>query len=983
MKAETKSVSHVILRDNILEQIKHAELYSTFRKTINNAVENCFNAKWIGFSYNGAKGYWNKETQVAVPVQSSYGSLASQYFDINSSKIGETNVKKLFGLQSECPFEIMSGIKSSKNYKGKHFIGFNGGSFAVEDEQSVGWHDSDSIDIGTVKISAKDFKEAILTEKYKILTDDTLKQAVSVLKQRSVAEVSEKDIDNLLKIFKTDRKKIEKEVHDKVMKNFVMTPDIAESYIQSLLKCDTVRADIEPYEKKCLTDVNSGHWELWTDDKPKAAEGQVLAKLEQPLRARNPLSDIHDNGLIGIDFGTKSTIVSVQDGQEHTTLLRVGIGKLNKAPEAHHYENPTIMEFINFEKFLRDYKSRNGRPMTSIDDLRVSHAADKDLKSCDNNSFFDSFFYDIKQWCGDDRRTVKLIDQKNKNSERELPPFVSLKKGDFNPLELYAYYLGLYINDMRKGIYLDYVLSFPVTYKLDVKKKILESFKAGLWKSLPEAVQKDEEASKKFRVRMGVSEPEAYAITALQGYGFDPDDENEKYLYSIFDFGGGTTDFDFGIWRGADDTVREEEDKDYVIEHINSEGDKYLGGENLLELLAFEIFKANNDFMRKGKEKISDDDRTETVGFSFTLPPECVKPSGCETTIKNTPSAKRNTKQLMEVLRPFWEGIIGIAENSVKEKKQKSDKETAEKQENSDTIEYKGYIFRNDDMIKNLKENGTVKVSLFDNNGDMQAEQTLYIKKEDAGINVDLIGILEKRIERGVKNFFASVMLMFDSKIVENSGVDEIQIFLAGNSSKSPILKKLFNQYIQQENNKIKGGKSDSTHFHLFPPLGTAEAIAIQKKRCVKINTDITAPTGKTGVAYGLIIGREGGPIRVITQIQADSQSKFMFNIGKARKGRFSMVLDRNEAVYGQWVRFGVASSEDFEIYYTSLPSAGKMPVTDTAIHKIRCRIPAPDTDSDIYIRTVEEAPEDLEYCVAKEKEPDETAEVFRVHLAG
>ena len=65
---------------------------------------------------------------------------------------------------------------------------------------------------------------------------------------------------------------------------------------------------------------------------------------------------------------------------------------------------------------------------------------------------------------------------------------------------------------------------------------------------------------------------------------------------------GGTTDFDFGIWRGINDAVREEEDKDYVIEHINSEGDKYLGGENLLELLAFEIFKANNDFMRTGKQ---------------------------------------------------------------------------------------------------------------------------------------------------------------------------------------------------------------------------------------------------------------------------------------------------------------------------------------------------------------------------------------------
>lgn len=994
MNYETKSVSQVVLRDNILEQIKHAELYKTFREILTPKYEAqetaFFKEKWIAFSLNGKKGYWNKGLQVAVPVQCIYAVLEDTYFEIECAELSEETIVALFDSESNCPNEIMQGIKASQSCQDGHWVGFDGGSFCVETERYANWNDSDSVKVGFVDISEEDFMEAILSEKYEILTDETLKQAVSVLKQRRVSDVSEEDIDRLLDIFKVDRKKITKEVHDKVMKNFVMTPEIAKFYIQSLLECDTVRADLEKYDKKCLTDVNSGHWELWSDGEPKAEEGQVLAQLEQPLRARNPLSDIHDNGLIGIDFGTKSTIVSVQDGQEHTTLLRVGIGKLNKAPEAHHYENPTIMEFINLEKFLRDYAMRNGRPETSIDDIRVSHAADKDLKSCDNNSFFDSFFYDIKQWCGDDRRAVKLIDQKNKNSERELPPFVSLKEGDFNPLELYAYYLGLYINNMIRGVYLDYVISFPVTYKLDVKTKILESFKAGLWKSLPEAVQNDADASKKFRVRMGVSEPEAYAITALQGYGFDPEDKNEKFLYSIFDFGGGTTDFDFGIWRGADDTVREEEDKDYVIEHINSEGDKYLGGENLLELLAFEIFKANNDFMRTGKEKVSDDDQSETVGFSFTLPPECVKPSGCETTIKNTPSAKRNTKQLMEALRPFWEGIIGVdekssANESAKGKKKKSDTEPTEEtpiDTQAETKSYHGYIFRNDEKMKfPIGDDGTITVDLFDNNGELQSGQKLYIQKKDI-ISVDLISILEKRIERGVKNFFASIMLLFDSKIVENSGVDEIQIFLAGNSSKSPILKKLFDQYIQQENAKIEGGKSDTTHFHLFPPLGTAEAIEIQKARGVEINTDITAPTGKTGVAYGLIIGREGGPIRVITQIQADSQSKFRFNIGKARKGKFSMVLDRNEAVYGQWVRFGVASSEDFEIYYTSLPSAGKMSVSDSAVHKIRCRIPLVDPDADIYIRTIEEAPEELEYAVAKEKEPDENTEIFRVHLA-
>lgn len=978
MIQETKSVSHVVLKDDLLESIITKEVRKKLCILIRMRIDSFFMQLWIGFSNDGQKGYWNSKAQCAIPVQPNYHQYKSDYFGFNRIDITEEQVKILFGKGSSCPQEIINGIKASKSYGNKHFVGYINGSFGIEDKSFVGWNDSDSVKVGIVPIRTVDFKALVLKKQF-LIYDKQMKSAIDILNNRTVEDLSNIDIWKLSNIFEINVEIIKNEVAEQIRNNFVLTPEITELYIQRLLECDTIRADLEKYDRKCLTDVNSGHWELWSDVEPKAAEGEMLAELEQPMRARNPMSDIHENGLIGIDFGTKSTIVSVQDGQEHTTLLRVGIGKLNKAPKAYHYENPTIIEFLDLKKFLRDYAGRTGRPETSVDDLRVSHAADRDLKSCDNNSFFDSFFYDIKQWCGDDRRIVRIIDQQKGETEIELPPFVSLKTGDFNPLELYAYYLGLYINNMHEGIYLDYVISFPVTYKLDVKNKILESFRAGLWKSLPETVQNNETASKKFRVRMGVSEPEAYAITALQEYGFDPEDKNEKYLYSIFDFGGGTTDFDFGIWRGADDTVREEEDKDYVIEHLNTEGDKYLGGENLLELLAFEIFKANNEFMRTGKQTVSEDDQTESLGFSFTLPPNCKKPSGCETTIKNTPSAKRNTKQLMEALRPFWEGIIGVADN---DSGSANGLNQTANGNNIEVVEYHGYLFRSSDMIKKLAENGTVTVSLFDNNGEMQSEQTLYVQKQNE-INVDLIHILEDRIERGVKHFFSSVMLLFDNKTVENSGVDEIQIFLAGNSSKSPILKKLFTQYIQQENDKINGERSGKTHFYLFPPLGTEEAIELQKQRGIPINTDITAPTGKTGVAYGLIQGREGGTIRVISRIKADSQSKFMFNIGKARKGKFSMVLDRNEAIYGQWVRFGVASSEDFEIYYTSLPSAGKMPVSDTAIHKIRCRIPAANADTDIYIRTLKEAPEDLEYCcVSKEKEPDETAEVIRVHLA-
>lgn len=984
MSNQTKSVNKVVLRDNVLDNVKHAELYKTFREEIQKKYDELekkyFSAEWIKFGKNNESGYWNKNQETAIPVQKSYGSLEAKYFDIDNKLMSDTVAETLFDKKSNCPNEIMNGIKASRAYDNEHWVGYYGGSFSVDSERHSNWNDNDSIPVGSVSISKKDFKERILCEYYSILTDDTFKKAVAVLKTRKVIEVSESDIDKLLVILNIDRDKITKEVTNKVMNDFVMSKDIIELYTEGLLECDTRRADLEKYDSKILTDVNSGHWDLWSDGEPVAEEGQVLVELESPLRARNPVSDVHQNGLIGIDFGTKSTIVSVRDGHAHTTLLRVGIGKLNSAPKPEHYENPTIMEFINFEKFISDYNSRTGRPETSIEDIRVSHSANNDLKSCERNEFFDSFLYDIKQWCGDSERIIRIIDQQTNTAERTLPVFASLNHDEFNPVELYAYYIGLYINNMHSGIYTDYVLSYPVNYDKDVKNKIRESFEDGLWKSLPETVQNDAEIKKRFRVKMGVSEPAAYAIIALKGYGFDPDDADEKVFYSIFDFGGGTTDFDFGIWRGIDDSVRAERDKDYVIEHINSEGDKYLGGENLLELLAFEVFKANNDFMREGKE--NKDKKEKTVGFSYTLPHGCIKPSGCEMTIKESPSAKRNTKQLMEVLRPFWEGIIAVSDKKDEVEVIEGENTNINAETSNETKSYNGYIFRNDDIVKfPIDDEGFVKVDLFDNDGNIQKEQRLYIKNKSKNIDIDLVKVLEDRIERGVQNFFKALLVSFNSDIAKNSCANEIMIFLAGNSSKSPILKKIFEKYISEKDSEIKDDNCQS-HFKLFPPLGTKEAIEIQKELGLPINTDISAPTGKTGVAYGLIEGRDGGKILVKSDFDAESQTKFRYNIGSERKSRFWMKLDRNEICYGEWVDFCTANEDTFEIYYTSLPAPHKTPIDDPAIHTQRGRIDAADSDADIFIRTVESAPNKLEYCVAgSADEINESTKIYSVCL--
>ena len=72
------------------------------------------------------------------------------------------------------------------------------------------------------------------------------------------------------------------------------------------------------------------------------------------------------------------------------------------------------------------------------------------------------------------------------------------------------------------------------------------------------------------------TEPAAYAICALDEYGF----MREKFLkrslevyYGVFDFGGGTTDFDFGVL-----SLSQTKGYTYRLEHFGGGGDEKLGG---------------------------------------------------------------------------------------------------------------------------------------------------------------------------------------------------------------------------------------------------------------------------------------------------------------------------------------------------------------------------------------------------------------------
>lgn len=758
----------------------------------------------------------------------------------------------------------------------------------------------------------------------------------------------------------SEKTKVEKEIEKKLTKATEKMMKIIE---EKLLNSEKIRADIEPYDEKILQDPNRGHWDLWMDDNENN-ENYVI-ELDKEFVARDPKCDINENGVIAIDFGTKSTVVVYQNDSDKTLPMRIGDGNIGNINNFQKFENPTIMHFVNLKEFLKEYNSKKGRPETHWENLTISHTALDQLLNSKSDEYYE-YLFKLKQWAGQRKKQFRI--KSHDGESRILPSFLDLKEGGFDPIEIYAYYIGLYINNMRKGhgIFLNYYLSFPVTYEYKIRKGIIESFEKGLKKSLPERVLNDDEVMKRFKINGEISEPTAYAVCALQEYGFDPSGD-EKVFYGIFDFGGGTTDFDFGIWKES-----KKSRYDYTIETFGAGGDEYLGGENILEIIAFEIFKKNQDFMKKN-------------GFTFNLAPKCTEFLGSDALLADSQEAEKNMNNLIEKIRPYWENNnidSELSELKIKiEKNVNINKEELKKElEEIEKLEDKEQKIKELQKIaeKNKINIDTLEIvlDLFNKNGEMQIGQKIYFSRKEIKL------IIENLIKNGINNFMSSFLLAYhQNKDLEK--IKNLNILLAGNSSKSPIVEKLFRERIAIEEEKIKKENKNLENVEgiikLYPPLGTEKAYEIMGKENKETIDKYEEPTCKTGVAFGLIQCRKGGKIECINKNRYDGEEIFKYYIGKVSKKKFipfnKKITDNGVKVMGkpnlnEWYEFIEADENEFDIYYTTLPEciSGEMVVAgNAAVKRLHCEISEDEVNENykVYIRAT--TTHTIEYVVSKE----------------
>ncbi|GAA8441048.1 hypothetical protein HpNP56_02970 [Helicobacter pylori] len=220
---------------------------------------------------------------------------------------------------------------------------------------------------------------------------------------RYLSDENQKFIEDLAKAEKITHEIIEKAL------GIVSYSDVDVDFEKSkamILNVDSVAVGLKSYSQSQLFDLNRGLWDL---EVPSLSKESVTFRFdnlpkdhndkEVNFYARSSLKDLNRTGVVAIDFGTKSTTAAYMDNNGIYRLLSIG-GDVDTVG-LEKFENPTIVEFRNKEKFLKDYNALDQRPFTEKNDMEVAHEAQKNLSGAKGNDLY-RFFFQIEAmgWSG-------------------------------------------------------------------------------------------------------------------------------------------------------------------------------------------------------------------------------------------------------------------------------------------------------------------------------------------------------------------------------------------------------------------------------------------------------------------------------------------------------------------------------------------------------------------------------------------------------
>lgn len=327
-----------------------------------------------------------------------------------------------------------------------------------------------------------------------------------------------------------------------------------------------------------------------------------------------------------VDFGTSSTCVAIWQEQGGPKLLT--LSPCNTEEPVNPYENPTNMMMFNWDSVSKEWLDSEAFPIFRKGNRRDFNKWSQDKS---NRAVNYDFGYSVKDELGDPKDTkvlnsilslIKLFPSQilEKQRQYEIIPFGNEKqfvdivcdpdKQDekhFDPVAFYGYLIGRAINDFSKhsSIHTRFQVSYPVKFSERVKDCIRESLLWGMKRSVPKPLES------LVKVEMKYSEPVAY-IGALCGTKYFKIEDGASEPFAVFDFGGGTLDFSFGIASNEDGEL------DIHVKMIGGKGN--IGGESLIERLSYAVYCRNINAMieknipiEKPDEEIQPDELTDDL----------------------------------------------------------------------------------------------------------------------------------------------------------------------------------------------------------------------------------------------------------------------------------------------------------------------------------------------------------------------------------
>ena len=307
---------------------------------------------------------------------------------------------------------------------------------------------------------------------------------------------------------------------------------------------------------------------------------------------------------IVIDFGTSSTCVAYSNSEMITLENMDGINK-NKSRI---FENPTNFMLNNWSSFLEKWLREDYPDIIRMDELGDNKGeflqGYKLKEGVINKEILNATLDKIKLIPYTKLKLGKSLKFRAAiDSEKEILLITGNEEQEneesFKPIIAYVYLLGRNIMSPKKNtstelkdeeISIKFRMTVPTKFDNEIKEIIKQDIEKGLKLAAPKNIRDS------IKVEIGNEEPVAFVGAMMQ----------EKELrwgdkFAIFDFGGGTLDFAFGLYREANEDEKEDEEIESVLEIYNTDGNERGGAEYLINKLSYYIYRENKDIMLENK----------------------------------------------------------------------------------------------------------------------------------------------------------------------------------------------------------------------------------------------------------------------------------------------------------------------------------------------------------------------------------------------